>query len=732
MMFFLLSSSTLADVFPAEPFNGLQVSYSISGAGLSAPKDSEGFTCYRELEGKLTGDELTVSGTASAGNGWGATIDVSVSVDGQEPKSFHQEKFPKNGLAGDVMNQQFSVTVPVPSDAKEASFTISLEGSYNAGSRGVVVEASLNRSYSMPVEETEIDAAAKTSENTYCCKGSCSYKRWWPETKSEEGSDSVLKTMPDSGARFSGLTGEVSIRPAGNEYAWRGAGLKSIINIDDHVRTGEDSRAIISFPDMTTFILNPESEVVIDAPPEKDSKIALVCGKVWTNLKKMMKDGSMEVQMSQAVAGIKGTTIVCEETGDSSTLKVLEGTASFKSRYTGEEVLIRAGEMVTATESGLSRSQSFDIETENADFGPYATKTDIAKPKESEVIYDSWNIHSVNNAPACSPVFTIDEPRMITYIDTYHWNWGKGTNSDGTISLKNGDGEIFGPWTVALESGSGVANVWWISHPDEVIPAGNYTVVDSDPDTWSWNSQSSCGFTKIEGYAYDSEAGGLATSLSESQSPYAEEVEGSASSPSSETISTPDAPSASSGLGELLYSDDFSDMNSGWARKSSDSDMSNMGYENGRYHIIRKKPGLSWSYPPDWPIFKDFAVEAETNQEDGPDNNQYGLVLRRDTSGNYYCFQVSGTGNYRFDINQKGQWTEIVPPTWSSKINVGNAKNILRVKCKGDRFTFYANGAKIGEAQDSTIPAGRIGLATGALDDQTVHISFDNLKIWAM
>ena len=159
MMFFLLSSSTLADVFPAEPFNGLQVSYSVSGAGLSAPKDSEGFTCYRELEGKLTGDELTVSGTASAGNGWGATIDVSVSVDGQEPKSFHQEKFPKNGLAGDVMNQQFSVTVPVPSDAKEASFTISLEGSYNAGSRGVVVEASLNRSYH--------------SESVGCSKGLC-------------------------------------------------------------------------------------------------------------------------------------------------------------------------------------------------------------------------------------------------------------------------------------------------------------------------------------------------------------------------------------------------------------------------------------------------------------------------------------------------------------------------------------------------------------------------------
>jgi HEAT repeat protein len=32
---------------------------------------------------------------------------------------------------------------------------------------------------------------------------------------------------------------------------------------------------------------------------------------------------------------------------------------------------------------------------------------------------------------------------MITYADTYHWNYGKGQASGGTISLKNGGGETF-------------------------------------------------------------------------------------------------------------------------------------------------------------------------------------------------------------------------------------------------------------------------------------------------
>ena len=132
----VLSPTVQGDLFPAEPFNGLQVSYSVSGATLGTPVDSGGFTNSRTIKGTLDGNELTVSGVATATNGWGATIDVGVNVDGQEGKKFHEEKFTKNGLSSDgPMSQPFTVTVPVPADAKAASFTISLVGSYNAGSR---------------------------------------------------------------------------------------------------------------------------------------------------------------------------------------------------------------------------------------------------------------------------------------------------------------------------------------------------------------------------------------------------------------------------------------------------------------------------------------------------------------------------------------------------------------------------------------------------------------------
>jgi hypothetical protein len=135
-----------ADVFPSEPFNGLQIVYSISGATLETPEDVGGFTTSRTIKGTITGDTLTVSGTVKAGWGFGATLDVTLHVEGQEDKTFHQEKFPAEGLAKDPMNQEFSVSLLVPPSTKTASFSIDMIGDYNAGTRGLTVSGKLDRS----------------------------------------------------------------------------------------------------------------------------------------------------------------------------------------------------------------------------------------------------------------------------------------------------------------------------------------------------------------------------------------------------------------------------------------------------------------------------------------------------------------------------------------------------------------------------------------------------------
>ncbi|OPY52759.1 MAG: hypothetical protein A4E49_01711 [Methanosaeta sp. PtaU1.Bin112] len=149
-----------------------------------------------------------------------------------------------------------------------------------------------------------------------------------------------------------------------------------------------------------------------------------------------------------------------------------------------------------SSESGSSESGS----TESGSEG----QSSASAGSTAAAILDTWNIGSVNNNPTCSPTLTLSKPHMITYIDTYHWNYGQGTESSGSISLQNGNGETFGPWQVQAETASGAANAWWIVRPNEVIAAGNYIIIDSQPETWSWNAESPCGFVKIEGYPVQS------------------------------------------------------------------------------------------------------------------------------------------------------------------------------------------------------------------------------------
>ncbi|GEM_PF-6555572 len=94
---------------------------------------------------------------------------------------------------------------------------------------------------------------------------------------------------------------------------------------------------------------------------------------------------------------------------------------------------------------------------------------------------------AVENRPTQPTTFTMDAPSCITKIRTYHWNRGRGS-APGTISLQDQTGEVLGTWDASGEPGSGgVPNAYWEVEPRIELPAGTYTVLDSDPATWSHN-----------------------------------------------------------------------------------------------------------------------------------------------------------------------------------------------------------------------------------------------------
>jgi hypothetical protein len=117
-----------------------------------------------------------------------------------------------------------------------------------------------------------------------------------------------------------------------------------------------------------------------------------------------------------------------------------------------------------------------------------------------KVIFDNWNIGGVSNAPTQHTVFSITQSMVITKITNYHWNSGRGA-APGTIGLRSQSSQMYGPWQTSGSGGqSGSQNINWHVSPNVTIPAGTYTVVDSQPSTWAQNGQSQGrGFSRIEG-----------------------------------------------------------------------------------------------------------------------------------------------------------------------------------------------------------------------------------------
>lgn len=172
--------------------------------------------------------------------------------------------------------------------------------------------------------------------------------------------------LVDSGARFSSLNGEVEIYHHGQPRSSKKfVKLNTVIYKMDHIVTGDESTAIIGFADLSTFLVKPESEIVVTSPPDRESKIKLVAGKIWLNIKKMINEGTMEVEMSQAAASIKGTKLILETTDDYSTVKVTEGTVELTSKG-GETVWLNAGETATVTIDGIGLVTKFSIAAETA------------------------------------------------------------------------------------------------------------------------------------------------------------------------------------------------------------------------------------------------------------------------------------------------------------------------------------------------------------------------------
>lgn len=189
--------------------------------------------------------------------------------------------------------------------------------------------------------------------------------------------------------------------------------------------------------------------------------------------------------------------------------------------------------------------------------------------------------------------------------------------------------------------------------------------------------------------------------------------------------------SPTSGRREVSFNGWYTGENPGYYRATLDT-------STGAYHLIVLKSDYNVSvYAVDGVAYSDVTVEVDAWRVSGPDGGGYGLVFQRqpkrtnDATSRRYIFEVTPQGTYRlYMIAGDGAETDLVPPTPSSAIKVGDAVNRLSVTYARGAITLAINGAIVGTASSAIPNPGEVGVyASSAAEARAFEAGFQNFVI---
>ena len=142
----------------------------------------------------------------------------------------------------------------------------------------------------------------------------------------------------------------------------------------------------------------------------------------------------------------------------------------------------------------------------------------------------------------------------------------------------------------------------------------------------------------------------------------------------------PDSLSDRIPAGDAAFRDDFNNPQSGWS--TTDTKEVRIAYQSGALHfVIRALDSAAWSVAGQQ--FRDFSLDVDATQVDGPDNNHYGVIVRYADEKNFYRLDISGDGYYSIQRYQDGKWNVLINWPESPAIKQGATTNHLHVTAQG-------------------------------------------------
>ena len=205
-----------------------------------------------------------------------------------------------------------------------------------------------------------------------------------------------------SGVSFSDIYGEVYVIPANDPNDFYFAELDAQLCVGDIVEVRAEGGAILSLRDMTTFVMRNNSSVRIGDLENDSSNKWLLLGHIYTNVKRMLEDGSMDIEMSQAVAGIRGTSFFVSDDGTTSTVKVVNGSVEVTPKV-GRPAILNSNEAISVRNRQAGNKTKFDPKQEFNKFDNIQKQWIQKDMGANFATLLGWKSHTIGNVSFAIP-----------------------------------------------------------------------------------------------------------------------------------------------------------------------------------------------------------------------------------------------------------------------------------------------------------------------------------------
>lgn len=325
--------------------------------------------------GKINGEGLTFNYSLSGGN---------VIKHGQTKGGPKQLYYTCEATAGETVTLTCSVDCRKKDKNPHCYLRIEARESASVSSRTIFSKTldgkSVTYSYTIPKDAKYVTMKGDVQDGTRTpCYVSVSWTVVDKATKPERPTYKYEKIerppmgkchQKDSKIRFNDWYGEVKIRCNFEEDdSYEFVDYETVIYEDDRIKTEEESGAILGLEDMSTYVVKPETTLIIHTEEDKTTKLEMLMGSMWSNIKKIAAGKSLEIEMSQCVCGINGTIFGVEERGGVSKVWLFAGKVTITSKRTRKKQVLNPGETSSVSRNGEIVVNNFNIEQMAKKFG---------------------------------------------------------------------------------------------------------------------------------------------------------------------------------------------------------------------------------------------------------------------------------------------------------------------------------------------------------------------------